>query len=120
MAAGTALAASGRVFVNSEEVAPDEIPQKLSGTAPDDLYVYEEVPALSEPDYLQVRNDFWNALRGRYTSFNTRDGAPVSVPKRTHFDRVYHSLWALVFAIVGGLTACWFRRRETTAADDLA
>ena len=117
------LAVSGRVFVNNEEVAPEEIPQKLSGTSADDVYVYEEVPAYEPSDpnsnYRQARNDFWDALRGRYTSFNTREGAPASAPKRTHFDRVCHSLWALLFALVGGLFASLFQRRESTAENRL-
>jgi hypothetical protein len=115
------LTASGRVFVNNEEVAPEEIPQMLSGTSSNDLFVYEELPAQEsfDSDYRQARNDFWNGLRGRYTSANTRGGAPASVPIPTHFDRVCHSLWALVFALVGGMVATWFQRRDSTAENRL-
>jgi hypothetical protein len=108
------LAHSGRVFVDNEDVAPEEIPQQLRGTAPNDLYVYEDDPAgITDPDYLRARHAFWDSLRGRYTSANTADAASVSVPKRTQFDRVCHSLWALVFAVIGGLIARWFQRRES-------
>jgi hypothetical protein len=110
------LASSGRAFVHNEEVAPQEIRQKLGSTPPADLYVFEDDPAqLSDPAYLHARNAFWDALRGRYTSANTADAASVSVPRRTHFDRVCHSLLALLFAFLGGLIARWFQRRERTA-----
>jgi hypothetical protein len=110
------LSSTGRVFVNNEEVEPEEIPQKLGRTSKKNVYVYEDDPAgITDPDYLLVRNQFWGALSGGYVSVNTANAASVSVPRRNHFDRVCHSLWAILFALVGGLLAGWFRRRETTA-----
>jgi len=112
------FSASGRVFVNDEEIEPEQIPDKLGNTPASGVYVYEDDPTaqLSDPDYVQMRSRFWTGLFGRYTSAQTASGESVSFPKRTDFEAVCHSVLSFMFGLLGGLVA---RRFQSTKEQEL-